>query len=78
MEESNYESLKAELECLKKDFQCFIKQFDPIKEPQNGTENTNSTQVSSQLEDSGEKASLSSYDQKPNQIPKVNCFRKRF
>jgi len=38
MEESNYESLKDELERLKKDFQCFIKQFDPIKEPQNGTD----------------------------------------
>lgn len=63
--------MKAELECLKKDFQCFIKQFDPLKEPQNGTENTNSTQVSSQLEDSGGKTSLSSYDQKPNQIPKA-------
>jgi hypothetical protein len=71
MEKSNYESSKAELERLKKKIQCFIKQFDPIKEPQGGTENTNSTQVSSQLEESGEKTSLSNYDQKPNQIPKA-------
>ena len=47
MDKLNHESSKAELERLKKNFHCFIKQFDPIKETQSGTENTNSTQVSS-------------------------------
>lgn len=71
MEKLNHESSKAELERLKQNFHCFIKQFDPIKKPESGTENTNSIQVSSQLEESGEKTSFSNYDQKPNQIPKA-------
>lgn len=71
MEKLNHESSKAEHERLKQNFHCFIKQFDPIKEPQSGTGNTNSTQVSSQWEESGEKTPLSNYDQKPNQIPKA-------
>ena len=55
MEKLNHESSKAELENLKQNFHCFIKQFDPINEPQSGTENTNSTQVSSQWEESRKK-----------------------
>ena len=47
MEKLNHESPKEKLELLKKNFHFFIKQFDPIKEPQIGTQNTNSTQVSS-------------------------------
>ena len=39
MEKLNHESSKVELERLKKKFHCFIKQFDPFKEPQSGTEN---------------------------------------
>ena len=78
MEKLNHESSKEELERLKKKFHCFIKQFDPIKEPQSGTENKNATQVSSQWEESGEKTPLSNYDQKSNQITKVNCFMNMF
>ena len=41
MEKLNHESSKAELEQLKQNLHCFIKQFDPIKEPQSSTENKN-------------------------------------